>query len=251
MKLYKTDAIVLRAINGRDADQTLVLFSAEFGKLRVMAHGVRKPASRRRGALQPLYFSSFLLHKGSSVDSVRQCEGLESFPELLTDLYRLCYAGYVVDLVENSTAESESNEGLFRLLHETLRRLGDGDPELVALAFTIKLINFSGYNPVLNFCAGCHSLLPGKEIAFSPAAGGVLCPKCAGTRLEENLIRPHRGTVEILKLMLIWELSKLGQLKVDARTRQELITLLEAHMEYYFGYKCKVIKFIEKLRNRK
>lgn len=245
VKLYKTDAVVLRTINSRDTDQLLVLFSQEFGKMRVMAYGARKTTSRKRGAVQPLCFSRFLLYQGREIDSVSQCEGLEVFPALLTGLDRLCYASYVVELVENSTIEGEISESVFRLLLETLRQLEKSDAELVARAFALKLATLAGYKPVLHACASCHRSLVGGEVGFSPAAGGVLCMDCARDRSQDGFIRCNRGTVEILKLMLVWELSKLGQLKVGAGTRRELRTLLRAHLEYHLGYQCKTEKFIE------
>ena len=247
VKLYKTDAVVLRAINNRDVDQLLVLFSQEYGKMRVMAYGARKTTSRKRGAVQPLCFSRFLLHQGREIDSVSQCEGLEAFPELLIELSRLCYASYVVELVENSTIEGEASESVFRLLLETLRQLGKNDAELVARAFALKLVTLAGYKPVLHSCASCHRSLIGREVGFSPAAGGILCMDCARNKPPDSFIRCNRGTVEILKLMLVWELSKLEQLKVDAGTRRELRTLLKAHIEYYLGYQCKTERFIEML----
>lgn len=250
VKLYKTDALVLRNLSRGDIDQLLVLFSLEYGKLKVMAHGSRKITSRKRGAVQPLTLTRFLIHKGRYLDSVRQCEELESFPELFLRMDRICYASYAVELIENSTVEGEANQVLFAVLVETLRQLGRGDPEIIARAFALKLITLVGYKPVLDLCAKCRKNLTGKALAFSPPAGGFLCADCARENSENQMVMCHRGTLETIKLMLAWELSKLGQLKVDSGTRGELYYVLKLHLEYHLGYRCATEMFIDKLRNR-
>jgi len=250
VKLYKTDALVLRNLNRGDTDQLLVLFSLEYGKLKVIAHGSRKITSRKRGAVQPLTLTRFLIHRGRYLDSVRQCEELESFPELFLRMDRICYASYAVELVENSTVEGEANQILFAALVEALRQLGKGDPEIVARAFALKLITLTGYKPLLDLCAKCRKDLTGKALAFSPSAGGFLCADCAREKSEDQMVKCHRGTLETIKLMLAWELSKLGQLRVDAKIRGELYFVLKLHLEYHLGYRCATEMLIEKLKYR-
>lgn len=242
MKLYKTEAIVLRTINLREADLLVVLFSREYGKLRVMAHGARKPTSRKRGFVQPFCYSRFLLHKGREMDSISQCEGVELFPELLQSLRTIGYASHLTSLVENLTAEGEANEKVFLLLLQALRLLARGDAEILARAFEVKLVSFLGYRPVLQHCAVCRRLPAGVQAAFSVAAGGVLCSACAGEGAQP-VIWCRRGTVETLKLFLRWELARLENCKVDAQARRELKAILENYIEYHLGYRGTAAKF--------
>lgn len=244
LKLYKTDALVLRTIDLREADLLIVLFAREYGKLRVMAHGARKPASRKRGFVQPFCYSRFLLHKGREIDSVSQCEGLELFPDLQKNLRTLGYASYLADLVENLTAEGEANENVFFLLLQALRLLAaGGDAEILARAFETRLVSFLGYRPVLQQCVSCSRGPAGAQVGFSAAVGGVLCSACAAGA-SEQVFWCRRGTVEMLKLFLRWELAKLGNLKVDARARKELKAILASHLEYHLSYRGKAAEFL-------
>ncbi|MEW5897995.1 MAG: DNA repair protein RecO [Bacillota bacterium] len=242
MKLYKTEAIVLRTINLREADLLVVLFSREYGKLRVMAHGARKPASRKRGFVQPFCYSRFLLHKGREMDSISQCEGVELFPDLLQSLRTIGYASRLTGLVENLTAEGEANEKVFLLLLQALRLLARGDAEILARAFEVKLVSFLGYRPVLQHCAACRRPPAGAQAAFSAAAGGVLCSACARGGAQ-TVIWCRRGTVETLKLFLRWELARLENCKVGAQARRELKAILENYIEYHLGYRGTAAEF--------
>ena len=100
----------------------------------------------------------------------------------------------------------------------------------------------------MDFCAKCRKNLTGKVLAFSPSAGGFLCTGCTREKNEDQ-IECHRGTLETIKLMLAWELTKLGQLRVDAKTRVELYFVLKLHLEYHLGYRSATEMFIEKLKN--
>ncbi|HET7636579.1 MAG TPA: recombination protein O N-terminal domain-containing protein, partial [Candidatus Limnocylindria bacterium] len=42
-RLYKTEAIVLRAMNLGEADRVLTVLTPRLGKLKVIAKGVRRP----------------------------------------------------------------------------------------------------------------------------------------------------------------------------------------------------------------
>lgn len=247
MKLYRTDALVLRTVKVREADLLVVLFSREYGKMRVMAHGARKTTSRKRGFVQPFCHTRFLLHKGREIDSVSQCEGIESFSGLQENLRVLSYASYLADLVENTTAEQEANESIFLLLLQAFRQLPGGDAEVLARAFEARLASFLGYRPVLQQCAACRGVPEGVRVGFSAAAGGVLCAACAGR--EQGVFLAHRGTVETLKLFLRWEMTRLGNLKVGAQARKELQAVLAGYLEYHLGYRGKAPEFLKELEN--
>ena len=138
MKLYKVNAIVLRSIECGNGDKLLVLFSREFGRMKVMAHGVSKPFSRKRGSVQPFTYTKFLIGRGRELDSVSQCEGMEMFPFIRHDLETIGYASYLSELVLSLTPEGERNEPLFRLLLETMRLMEEGGAEILTRSFEIK-----------------------------------------------------------------------------------------------------------------
>ena len=49
LRTYRSEAIVLRRVDFGEADRMLTLYSREFGKIRALAKGARKPQSRKDG----------------------------------------------------------------------------------------------------------------------------------------------------------------------------------------------------------
>jgi len=243
VKLYKVDAIVLRSVNMREADQILTLFSLERGKIRAVAYGACKPTSKKRGAVQPFSYTRFLLRQGRELDSVSQCEGLELFWELRQQLKSLIYATYLTEMVDALTMPGEAQKEIYWLLLNTLRLMASSDPELLTRFFEVKLVNCLGYRPFLDECAVCRGSLNNGRVGFYPAAGGVLCAACA--RKEPDSFWCYRGTVAWLKLFLRWPAAKLRQIKVSPELKKEMRLIMQKHLEYHLEHQPKSARFLE------
>lgn len=246
MKLYKVKAIVLKSREMREADRILTIFSREQGKLRVVAHGVNKPASRKRGSVQPFCYTDFLLHRGREIDSVSQCQVLEMFSQLREDLTRLTYASYLAELVDSLTGEGESNQAVFALLLTCFARLAEtgGDPELVARSFEARLAVLLGYGPRLDVCVNCQSIVKG-QVAFSSSLGGLICQGCRTACSDAVLI--NRGALESLKLLLDREPSIALRLRPSQEMRRQLRQVLQHYLQYHMERNSKSMKFLDQV----
>jgi len=245
MKLYSVRAIVINSREMRDAHRILTLFSREKGKIRAVAHGVVKPTSRKRGAVQPFSYTDFLLRRGKEIDSVSQCEGREIFPALWTDLELMSYAGHASGLVNGLTAEEEPNEKVFDLLLHTLRALEKtSEVELLVRSFELKLASLLGYEPHLDECVNCGADVLCSGVFFSPASGGLVCPACSSGKED---IPCGRETVSVLKLLLNWEMAKIERLRVSGPARQQMGDILKRYMHWHMEKGSASLKFMEKL----
>lgn len=241
MKEYLVDAIVLKSVKSREADRVITLYTRQAGKKRVVAHGVEKPASRKRGAVQPFGYSRLLLRRGRDLDTVSQGEGLEIFPALRQSLEGLAGASYLAELVDSFTPDEDPNPRVFDLLLETLGIMG-GKYDFVAVrAFEVKLVSLLGYRPGLEACVLCGSPPDGEKACFVPHQGGIVCAKCRagpGGGLE---IR--RGTLENLKALLRWETGRVYQIRLDAAASREIKEMMRRFIEYHLEKGIKSRKF--------
>lgn len=243
MKLYKVEAVVLRARDCGNGDKLLTLYSREYGKMKVMAHGVAKPSSRKRGAVQLFTYTKFLLHRGRELDSVSQCEGVEMFSYLMGDLEKISHASYLAELVDALAPEGEPNEALFLLLLGTLRLMAEEDAELLTRAFELRSAGYMGYSPVLEACAHCQGPA-GGQLFFSPVLGGVLCGTCAP--VDPDAVPCNRGVVETMKILLNWHPARLRQLKVERPARNQIKNLLHEYLKYHLERDLKSAAFLNR-----
>lgn len=151
MNRFKTECIVLKALNYKDADKIYTLFSRDYGKISAIAHGVRKISSRRAGSLDTLnHVVVEISENHRSFKTINEIKLLNGFRDL-KDKYEL--HEYVYDVMntisknmeEDSTGVSKS----FDLLLETILKFQDSKNlairEFVLNSFRLRFFDILGY----------------------------------------------------------------------------------------------------------
>ena len=257
MPVYKADAVVLRHQPVGEADRILTLFTREYGKLRVSARGVRKTTSRLSGRVQPYTHGRFLLARGRTLDVVAQAESVRAFPGLQQDLLRSAYAAYVAELVDRFLPERDRHPEVFDAVLDALAVIAEAtedEAEVYALWFSLHLADSLGYRPEMAQCVVCGRALPAGETAgrgpatwaFSPAAGGAVCPSCAVDAAEAARVAP--GILATGGYLLRVTADRARRLRVPDRPRRELARLVQQHLEYHLDGRLRAPAVIARLR---
>ncbi len=179
MTLYRDTGVVLRTYKLGEADRIIVLMTAEHGKVRAVAKGVRKTRSRFGGRLEPLCHLSLLMHEGRNLDVVSQVDTIDSPAPLLSDLDRLTQGLAIVEAVDQIAMDREPAPALYRMLVGALRTLETRPSPIVVPAFYWKVLASEGVQPQLDACVSCGAGEPGALlVAFDMNEGGVLCRAC-------------------------------------------------------------------------
>ncbi|MEW6171754.1 MAG: DNA repair protein RecO [Bacillota bacterium] len=245
MKFLKAEAVVLKASEYKEADRILTLYSLEYGKIRAISYGSARPTSKKRGAVQPFSRSRFFLTREKDLSRVDQAEELEHFQHIEKDVRRFGLAHYFAELVDGFTVEGVPNQPLYLLLVESLRML-NGDSELLTRAFEIRVLALTGFGPELNCCVSCRKPLDFQELmAFSPEAGGVLCPVCRQGVTAAGMLP---GTLKTLRRLSEDSLGRVFTLKPDPAIRTELNGILPATIAFHFGYRPRSLRFLDDLQ---
>ncbi|TDX51055.1 DNA replication and repair protein RecO [Orenia marismortui] len=245
MPLFDTDAIVLRNYEFDEADKIVSLFSKEKGKIKVVAKGVRKTKSTLAAGLQPFVYNNILVYQGKSeLGKLSQCEIKEPFNKIRGDIYKMAYASYIVELIDELTIDKEDNQLVFSLLLLTLRLVDRlDDLELITRVFELKLLKLLGYEPYLNSCVECGKEL-GNNIRFDGEVGGTVCSCSAKWAKKISL-----GTIKYMKQILRLDYKKLLEMKIPQYARNELFDIMPYYIQYLIHKKLKSISFIESLKD--
>ncbi len=188
MGLYRDQGIVLRSFRLGEADRIVTLMSANRGKVRAVAKGIRRTKSRFGGRLEPTNHLALLLYEGrqggadgrSRLDVVTQVETIEGFRTVREDLDRLAKASSLLEAVDHVAVERHRDRRLYEMLLGALRALATGDSALVVPAFFLKLLAHEGALSDLDGCTACGAEVAADAAGFDVAHGGVLCRSCAG-----------------------------------------------------------------------
>ena len=199
-RLYVTDAIVLSRFDFGEADRILTLLTPEFGKIKAIAKGIRRPTSRIGGALEPLAELRVQLARGRTFDVVTQVVMQHVWLGLRDRLEVTATAWYCAELADRSLEERHSVEPTYLLLRRAFELLDAGmAPDRVARWYEMRLCEELGVRPEVDRCVECDRLLsPQDAVRWLPAQGGVLCslhpgPSQASAGLTIDALKVLKG----------------------------------------------------------
>lgn len=183
MPTYNDYGIVLSSYNLLETDEILNIYTKENGLVRAIAKSVKKPNSRLGGKVDKLSCCYFQFAKGRNLDVISDCEQINGFPLLRSDLARLTYGILFIEVVSSFAHEQESESSrIYDLLYSSLKELeSTSSPVLLSIKFITEFLFLHGFEPQFETCVACSKRVLMKEdhVSYSCALGGVLCNECA------------------------------------------------------------------------
>jgi DNA repair protein RecO (recombination protein O) len=250
MAAEKALALVVRGTDWSETSRITTLFTREFGKVRALAKGGRRLKSNFDCAFDLLSVCRivFLRKASGGLDLLTEARMEEKFSVLREKLDAL-YAGYyVAELLADGTQDYDPHPQLFDAALGALRELGNSqDPHVVVTAFELVWLRELGYSPRLDACATCGGdVLPAgsSRAAFSPSAGGALCPACGATAADRRWVSVS-GFAVLRELTARVENDNGVSVAVPVEVRGELRQLLGQTVSYVLGRRPRLLAYVD------
>jgi DNA repair protein RecO (recombination protein O) len=237
--LYRDTGVVLRTYKLRESDRIVVFHTADNGKVRAVAKGVRKTTSRFGARLEPMSHVRLLLYRGRELDIVSQAEAVEPLSPMLSSLDRASQGLAALEAVDQLSLEREPNPQLYRMLVGVLRTIAERPAALNVAAFYWKLLAAEGIRPQLDACVRCGTTEPAATlVAIDLDEGGVLCRSCrSGRAITPDALGLVR---DILGGRLAAALSE-----PPSAATHEVTTLATQAMEHHVERRMKAVAMFE------
>ncbi|MBN1312299.1 MAG: DNA repair protein RecO [Anaerolineae bacterium] len=244
---YRTEAVVLRRQDLGEADRILTLYTRGYGKLKAVAKGVRKPASRKAGHLELFMQADLLLAQGRTLDVITQAQTIEPFLSLRDDLEHATYAAHFVELLDAFTEEADENDALYYLLTNGLSWLcRTSDLQRTARYYELRLLDVVGYRPQFFECVICGGKIQPHDQFYSPQGGGVICPVCGP---NHSRTRPLAlGLLKVLRYLQTHPFETVEQLNLSSAVCLEAERLLHNTLTYHLERRLRSAAFLQRLR---
>ena len=245
---YVTDAIVLSRFELGEADRVLTLLTPEYGKIRAIARGIRRPTSRLGGSLEPFAELRVALAHGRTFEVVTQVAVARAFLRLRDALESAATAWYLAELADRSSEEGARADALYDLLRRAYELLEAGmAPGRVARWYEMRLADQLGVRPEVDRCVECDRMLePTETFRWVPALGGVLCERHPGPQaFRVNL------SLEALKLLKAYQrmdAEALAGLRIGIGVEEEVEAALREFMRYVLERDPRSLAFLDEVR---
>lgn len=241
----QTQGTVLSRRPDGEADRLVVLFTPDYGKLRVKAKGAARARSRLGPLLEPLCELEVRLVRrraGQEMFTLAGATLLDARAGLKGNLPRLAFAMLVVETVEACCPFYDPHPEIHAILQRSLSRL-ETTQQLWgwALAAQLEILAPLGLFPRLSACASCGGQGLADPAPLAPEAGGILCPRCAGDQTFEVML-----PLRILEKMATTPVGH--DLELTPREGRTVEQFLRRFLQYHLDWEFKSLNFIASLK---
>ncbi len=150
MKQTTTTAIVLSRTDFGEADRILTVLTADQGKVRLLARGVRKVKSKLAGGIELFSVNDISFLGKGEVRTLTSSRMQKHYKNIVKDVERTMF-GYEALKLINRITEDGAGQEYFDLLDSTLEAIDEADVELelIRLWLYMQLLKLGGHSPNL------------------------------------------------------------------------------------------------------
>lgn len=225
---YRTQGFLIKKIDQGEWDRIFVIYTRDFGKIKVLAKAERKIKSKLRAGLELFYLSEIEFIQGKTYKTLTDVVLLDSFQGIRKDLERLKIAYKISELLDNFLEFEQKDRDIWGLLSGTFNRLNNlkleikNSLEIIYYYFFWNFFSFLGYQPELYLCSICQKKLIPERLYFNFKEGGAVCSQCFEKIKSEEFQAISSETVKILRLILKrkWQIVK--HLKIENKDIENL-----------------------------
>lgn len=234
---FVTDAINIKTYPLSDYDNIVVMFSREFGLIKGIAKGVKRPKSKLGARMQMLVANKIMLKGGRNFDTICEAQALNTFNKLRSNLDKLTYSMYLTEIIGafcKDGTDSNNSEKIYDLFYSVLDNIACADTKvdimLNVIKFQLKFMELSGYGAEFSTCLKCGCKIT-DNACFSVGLGGVVCTSCRGrSDVYVNLHKKIREFLIAQKNCPIGENTSYDTL-VDENVSQKCFSLLKKYID--------------------
>ena len=228
----KVNALVIKAVDYKDNDRILTLYSLEKGKITAGIKGVKKAGAKLKFASEPFCFAEYILAEKNGRYTVTNASYYDSFYDLRLNLNKYYLSAVVAEFL-NVYLESEiADPILFDNALNTIKNICYQNNEISHLAkFMYQSLNALGYQIETSICFYCNCEINGR-VFFRYKDATFACEECvledyseirketyyAFTKIIENKIEELEGKEGSIK-MLTYFLAHYLFVKTDIRLK--------------------------------
>ncbi len=239
MATYKTKGIILKRTNLGEADRILTIYTKDFGKIKVVAKGIRKIKSKLAGNLELFCLDDLVIAEGRNLDIVCGAVTEKCFFDLRNNLKATNTAYYLADVIDKLSDEEEPHKEVFELLDNLLEEINGENSQILLAFFELKFLSEMGYKPELFSCVICKGKIKNGRNSFDFDEGGLVCEKCGKTQMQIS-----EKVVKILRLFLEHNISYIKKIKINKEILKEVEKITANYLRYNSQKEFKSERFV-------
>jgi len=247
--------VVIASRDHKETDRFYTVYTRERGKLRILAKGTRKFASKLAAHMTPFTELQIMIAHGKMWPKLASVERQTDFRSIREDLTLYGLGLGLNELLYRAIGDQEADAKLYGFLIDayswiqTLPQLESQRLQFVHSALTLKWLVMIGFGPHCDACVSCHKIH--SEIAdphITVSHGGLVCHVCVVDRrlqfADARRITPE--TLAALRFLSNAPFESLLTEKLDSVIEQ-LIDIQDEFIHYHLDCDLRVPVFLNQI----
>lgn len=225
MQTKSSRAIILARTNYAEADRILTILTKDYGKIKVIAKGVRKERSKLAGGIEPFCVSdiSFIVGRGE-LGTLTSARLSAYYGDFINNLEKLDFA-YMCLKIINKITEHATEAGYFVLVEQLLQALYDTSIPLsiVKVWWHVGLTSLSGHAINTKATIDNKKFVEEHTYSFVTESGGFL-------QKESGLLGANH--IKLIKIAGVYGPEVLIKIQGGQSLATEILPSLNSFVEY-------------------
>lgn len=234
------EGVILKQTPYKENDMILHIYTKEYGKIGVLARGIRKMTSKNASACQSMMISEMTIHLKKGLSSLIKATPIHYLRHMKESIDSEIIGNYILEYFYRYIEENNPREEDYEILIDSLNALDQGyRPLLVYLLFNVFVLNDNGVPIDVEGCVLCGST---QVVSISLEDGGFLC--------SQHLGNHHLYSVDVLKAFRHIHkipMKKIDLLHIEEPIIKQLISIMDDYLEEYTGVSLRSKTFIQQI----
>jgi DNA repair protein RecO (recombination protein O) len=234
--IIKTEAVVLKTVKYGESSKIVTFFTRSHGKISGMVKGARSLKKRYGSPIDILSYVTLVFYYKDvrELQTISQCDTIESFRHLSDDMEKISVAMTGVELIYRLTPQHEQNIALFSLLVDTLRALDDATNNAVNLLYSFEyhFARILGFEMSVQSCGICEKVYSGRQkTIFDLDRGSIICSACKDKCRHPIILSGE--AVDFLSLLSSTDAASITELKSSGKLNLEIEKFLKSYLRFH------------------
>lgn len=234
--------IVLTSKPYKENDALITVYFEDYGKMTLIARGVKKLKSKNASAVQSLTYSEFTFIARKGLSLLIKATSLDYYRHIKEDIFLEAYATYFVEFVLKNEEDNQPDQEIYHYLKYSLDALNNGySYQLVYLLYSAFMLKVCGSPLQVDECVRCSRT--DHITAISLQDGGFVCSSCKALH-DKKLDKKTLIAFRHINKYSIFDIDKIS---LDEDVMDKLIEIMDYYVDELTGLLLKSRKFIKQL----
>jgi DNA repair protein RecO (recombination protein O) len=249
-RIEKTDALTLRVIPFRETSLLIHLFTRDFGKITVLAKGIRQKKPYILSHFEPFVYTSISFYNNPrrEIHILGETCLKETFQSIRNDFDTVCAASYMVELVDKVSLAHSPHEEIFDVFVFCLCELKEMPIKKVLRYFEVKVLSGLGLFPHLEKCVLCGNDNRAEGVSFSFQQGGMICSAQRCLVHSPDCVALSQEASNAIRFIQRSSLDEFNRFFLSRRTEIEIQRLLQVFIEYHLNVQLRTVQFFHEVK---